>query len=46
MEKRTLLKYLGGLLAVGSGAVVAKVAAPFPLKKTEAQWRAIVYLYD
>ena len=42
MEKRTLLKYLGGLLAVGSGAVVAKAAAPFPLKKTEAQWREIV----
>ena len=40
VKKRTLLKYLGGLLAVGSGAACA--AAPFPLKKTAAQWREIV----
>ena len=44
MQKRTLLKYLGGLLATGSGAGAASAAAaaPFPLKKTAAQWRAIV----
>lgn len=44
MQKRTLLKYFGGLLAAGSGAGVASAAAaaPFPLKKTAAQWRAIV----
>ena len=43
MQKRTLLKYLGGLLAAGSGAGAASAAsAPFPLKKTAAQWREIV----
>ncbi len=42
MEKRTLLKYLGGLLATASGAGAASAAAPFPLQKTQAQWRAIV----
>ena len=42
MEKRTLLKCLGGLFAVGSGAGTANAAAPFPLKKTAAQWREIV----
>ena len=43
MQKRTLLKYFGGLLAAGSAAGVASAAAaPFPLKKTAAQWREIV----
>lgn len=41
MEKRTLLKYIGGLLTATSGVTVAS-AAPFPLKKTHAQWREIV----
>ena len=41
MEKRTLLKIVGGLLA-GLTGVRAVSAAPFPLKKTQAQWRAIV----
>lgn len=42
MEKRTLLKYLGGLWAAASGAGAASTAAPFPLKKTQAQWSEIV----
>ena len=42
MEKRTLLKYFGGLLATATGTSVAHAAAPFPLKKTAAQWREIV----
>ena len=43
VQKRTLLKYLGGLLATGSGsgAASAAAAAHFPLKKTAAQRRAI-----
>ena len=41
MEKRTLLKYIGGLLTATAGMRVAS-AAPFPLQKTKAQWREIV----
>ena len=43
MERRYLLKTLTGLFAVAAlPATSALAAAPFPLKKTEAQWRAIV----
>lgn len=41
MEKRNLLKILGSLLA-GATGVSAVSAAPFAVKKTPAQWRAIV----
>ena len=42
MEKRSFLKHLGSLLVAAGAAGMARAEAPFPLKKTQAQWRAIV----
>lgn len=41
MERRTLLTQLGALLTMGAASCSA-TAAPFPVKKTKAQWLAIV----
>ncbi len=41
MERRTMLKRLGSLFAAASASGAA-TAAPFPLKKTAAQWHEIV----
>ena len=42
VEKRHFLKSLGGLVVAVSGAGISRAATPFPLKKTQAQWRELV----
>jgi peptide-methionine (R)-S-oxide reductase len=42
MERRTLLTALSAWLAGTAAPAVALAAAPFPLKKSEAEWRKLV----
>ncbi len=45
MERRTMFKQLMALLAASTAPVAilaSSPAAPFPLKKTEAEWRKII----
>lgn len=42
MERRTMLKTLTGWLATAAVPATAVAAAPFPLKKTAAEWKQIV----
>jgi peptide-methionine (R)-S-oxide reductase len=42
MERRTMLKSLSAWLAGAGLPLAAVAAAPFPLKKTAAEWKAIV----
>ena len=42
MERRSMIKLLSGWLAAATVPGAAVAAAPFPLKKTEAEWRKLV----